>query len=430
MKESKKIAFNISWIMLGRVFQLGLTFICTMFMARYLGPTEMGKMNYVYSYVQLFIPICQMGLNSTVVKELSDNKDNNGEVLGTIILIRIFGSLIAMFCSTSLVYFLNGKQEYLVIAILQSFSLLFQAFDCLMYFYQYKFISKKSGIVYAVSYVLTTIFRIIGVLLNKDVKWFSFAISLDYIVIAILLYIVYKKDKNEFKFSFKMAKCLLKNSYHYILAGILVVIYGKVTDILFLGKLVDETAVGYYTAATNLCNAWPFILTAIIDSFSPIIIDLYDLDKEKFYKKIKQLYAIVFYISIFAGIGITLLAKPIIYILYGKSYMDAVSPLRIACWSTAFSYIGVARFIWLQCENKNKYETIISLFGAIVNVILNYTLIKAYDINGAALALTLTQFLTNFVFLFLMKETRENAKLIKDAILLKGVLNKEDSSNV
>ena len=76
----------------------------------------------------------------------------------------------------------------------------------------------------------------------------------------------------------------------------------------------------------------------------------------------------------------------------------------------------------MQCENKIKYEKTIYLFGAISDVILNFVLIKQYGIMGAAIAITLTQFLTNFVFVYLHPETKENGKLMLDGILLKGVL--------
>lgn len=417
----KQFASNASWIMVGRIFQLGLTFYTTMIVTRHLGPTEYGKMNYVYSYIQMFLPLCQMGMNGIVVKELVDDRDRNGETLGTMSVIRIIASLISMILSVLVVMAFNSDPIYKTIAILQSFALLFQSFDGLMYYYQSKMLSKKTGAVYAISYILTAIFRIVCVKLNKDVKWFAFAISLDFIIVSILLLSIYLKDKNILSFSIKEAKRLLSKSYHYILAGILVVLYGKVNDTLLLGKLVNDTAVGYYSSATVLCNAWPFVLTAIIDSASPTIIDLYKTNKDDFYKRIKQLYAAIFYIGIIAAIAITFLAKFIISILYGEAYYPAIVPLQIACWNTAFSYLGVARSIWLQCEDKNKYEVIISLFGAIVNILLNILLINKYGIIGAAIALTLTQLLTNYIFLYFVKGLRENAKLISNAIMLKDV---------
>lgn len=414
----KKIATSASWIMVGRIFQLGLTFISTMLVTRYLGPTEFGRMNYVYSYVLLFIPLCQMGLNSTVVKELADNKNDN-EVLGTILVLRIIGAIVGMLCSIFVVSTLNNE-GYTIIAILQSFALMFQTFDCLVSFYQANYLSKKSGLIYAISYILTSIFRIVAIILKKNIYWFAFATSLDYIVVAILLVIIYFKDGHRFNFSISMSKKLLKNSFHYVLSSIFIVIYGKVIDSLFLGRMISEAAVGYYAAATLLCNAWPFVLQAIIDSSSPMLFETYENNKEEFNKKLKQLYAMIFYIGIGVALLITIFARLIIMILYGESYSLSITPLRIVCWSSAFSYIGVARFIWLQCKGLNKYETIIAFFGAISSVVIHYLLIKYYGINGAALSLVLTELFTNFICLFFMKDTRENAKLILDAILLRG----------
>ncbi len=425
--SNKKLVVNASWIMIGRIFQLALTFVTTMLVTRYLGPTEYGKITYVYSYIQLFLPLCALGMNDIVVKELVDDRDHNDEILGTMIVLRLLASLVSMLCSVLLVSVLNEGKSYLIIASLQSIGLLFQSFDGIMYFYQSKLLSKKSGLVYASAYVITSVIRIIGILLKRDYRFFAFAMSLDFVVIAVLLIGVYRKDGNGFRFSWPMAGKLLAKSRYYIFAGLLVVIYGKVTDTLLLGKMVDETSVGYYAAATMLCNAWPFVLTAIIDSLSPVIIDTHKSDQKAFKKKLKQLYAIIFYLSTLAAIGITLLSDLIIMIIYGAEYMEASVPMKIYAWSTAFSYLGVARTIWMQCEGKTRYETVISLTGAITSIVLNYFLIRAYGLIGAAMAAVLTQLVTNFLCLYAMKDVKENAKLIADAILLKGVFDRRDS---
>lgn len=426
--SNKKLFANASWIMVGRVFQLVLTFVTTMLTARYLGPSENGKLVYVFSYVQFFLPLCTLGLNDIIVKELVDNRDKNDEILGTMIVMRSIVSFISMISSIILVGLLNSEPIYRAIASLQSLSLLFQSFDCIMYFYQSRLLSKKSGTAYALAYILASFFRIYAILSKKNILWFAFALSLDYIMVALLLCIVYFKDRNSLKCSFSMAKTLLSKSYHYIFAGLMVVIYGKVTDTLLLGKMINETMVGYYSAGTTLCNAWPFVLTAIIDSLSPVIIDTYRKDRDEFCTKLKQLYAIVFYVSVVAAILISLLADIAIFVLYGKDYSPAALPMKIYAWSTAFSYLGVSRTIWMQCNNKTRYEVHIAFFGAITSIVLNFLLIRSFGIIGSATAAVLTQLLTNFIFLFVMKETRENAKLILDAILLKGVLNRGDSN--
>ena len=413
------VFLNSFWIIIGRVFQVGLTFVTTMLVTRYLGPQKYGSLTYVYSYIQFFIPLCALGLNDIAFKELSENRDT--EIVGTMIILRLVFSLLSIIASVCLVSLFNNNSEFVKIAILQSFSLFFQSFESIMYFYQSKQLSKKIGIIYIIAYTITAALRIVFIFTNKNIFYFAVAMSLDFAMVAVLLLYVYYRDGNNIRFSLKEAKRLLGKSRYYIFAGLMIVLYGKVTDTFLLGKMIDETTVGYYTAATSLCNAWPFVLTAIIDSSSPVIIDLYDKDRIMFKKRLKQLYATVFYIGLIVAVLINILSDLIITILYGTDYMPASIPLKIASWSTIFAYIGVARAIWIQCENKARYERLISLFGAAVNIMLNYTLIKLIGINGAAIALTLTQFLTNFIFLFFIDDLRENGELIWDAIMLKDV---------
>ena len=416
-----KFAKNAFWIMFGRIFQIVLTFITTMLVTRYLGPTKYGEITYAYSYVALFIPVGVLGLNDIIVKELLDNKEKNGEILGTTIILRTISSIFSIGIIYIVVKNMSDNKILPYLALLQSFSLVFQAYECIMYFYQSKLLAKKTGMIHMISYSVTAIFRIVCLIIKKDIGWFAFAVSLDYIVIAILLVATYFLDGNKLSFSIETAKRLLKKSSPYLFAGIMTVISGK-SDSIILGKMIDETTVGYYSAATTLCNAWPFVLTAIIDSASPIIIDLYSKDKDTYKKRIKQLYASIFYIGVVVATIFTIFSKPIITILYGNAYMPASLPLKIASWNTIFSYFGVARFIWMQCENKFHLERLITLVGVIFNLICNYILISNYGIVGAAITLVLTQFIMNFGLLFILKETRPNAKLILDAIMLKDVL--------
>lgn len=419
-KINNRFTANAFWIMAGRIFQIILTFITTMLVSRYLGPTQYGQITLAFSYVAVFIPIANLGLNDIIVKELIENRDRNDEIIGTTITIRTISSLLSMAAIFIIVKLLSSNPILPYLALLQSISLVFQSYECIIYFYQSKLLSKKTGIIYALSYTLTSLFRIVCLLLGKDVKWFAFAVASDYMVIAILLLIVYFREGNKLKISFDVFKTLISKSSPYLFSGILTVISSK-ADTIILGNLIDETTVGYYASATTLCNAWPFVLTAIIDSASPIIISLYKENRELYKLRIKQLYASIFYIGAFVSIVFTMFSKLIITIIYGEAYLSASMPLKIASWSTIFSYFGVARFIWAQCENKQNNERKIALCGMIFNVVSNIVLISIFGINGAAITLLLTQLFMNFVLLFFIKDTRENARLILDAIILKDI---------
>lgn len=411
---------NTSWIMIGKAVQMILSFVTIFFMARYLGPTEYGSITYTYTYVGLFIQICALGTNDVLVKELLDKKDKNNEIVGTTIVFRFISSLVSILIIYLITTIMYDNKVLVILTLLQAVSLIFQSFECIIYFYQSRMLADKTAKINIIAYTLTAIFRIVCLIIKKDVRWFAFAVSLDYIVVAIFLLIIYMKEGNKLKFSFNVGVDILKKSWHYLFAGVMIAIYTQ-TDKLMLGKMLGETSVGYYSAATQLTNAWPFVLLAIIDSARPIIIELYSVDKEKYKKKIRQLYASIFYIGLFVALIFTIFSGLIIKIIYGADYADSSIVLKIVAWNTIFAYFGTSRTIWLQCENKLKYEKLLSFIGAITNIVLNYILISYFGIIGAAIAFTLTQIITNFVSVYLIKETRENAILIIDAIRLKDV---------
>ena len=185
--------------------------------------------------------------------------------------------------------------------------------------------------------------------------------------------------------------------------------------------LIDETSVGYYSLASTINNMWVFVLAAIINSMYPTIIQYAGRDKEKFEKKNRQLYAIVIYVSIFVAFGFMLLGKWVICILYGEAYLPASEPLKIICWYTIFSYLGVARDAWVVSTNNQKFLKYICGGAAVTNVILNFILIPVWGASGAAMASLLTQVATIVGIPYLIKDMRPNVKLMVDALLLRNI---------
>ena len=78
-------------------------------------------------------------------------------------------------------------------------------------------------------------------------------------------------------------------------------------------------------------------------------------NKENFNNKNRYLYTIIFYILTFVSVCIYLLSPIVIRIIFGEEYLNIINSLRIITWYTVFSYLGVARQVWIVCENKQKY---------------------------------------------------------------------------
>lgn len=52
-----KVTRNASWMIIGRIYQMSLSFVVSMLTARYLGPSNYGLINYASSFTSFFFDI-------------------------------------------------------------------------------------------------------------------------------------------------------------------------------------------------------------------------------------------------------------------------------------------------------------------------------------------------------------------------------------
>lgn len=415
-----KEAKNAGWLIGGRIIQMLLSLLIGIFSARYLGPSNYGLINYGAAYVSFFTSLCTLGLNSVIVKDFIDNPDEQGESIGSALVMRLVSSVLSAIMIFSIVLVVD-RDEPLTLAVvaLCSLGLVFHIFETFNYWFQAQYKSKVTAISTLIAYGVMSIYKILLLIFEMDVRWFAFATSVDYIAIAVLLFIAYKKHNGQ-KLSFSLKKCksLLTVSCHYILSSMMVAIYGQ-TDKFMLKQMLNEAEVGYYSTATALSTIWVFVLQAIIDSMYPTILRLKNVDEEQYKKKNRQLYCIVFYASLFVSILFLLLGDFAIWLLYGAEYAPAGLPLKIVTWYTAFSYLGVARNAWIVSEGKQKYLKYMYGGAAIMNIVLNFIFIPIWGAAGAAFASLITQFFTSIILPLFFKEMRPNAQLMLEAIFFR-----------
>lgn len=419
---SSIIAKNAGWLIGGRIAQMIINFFVGILTARYLGPSNYGVINYVSAYAAFFTAICTLGINSILVKELLDHPNEEGKIIGSTLTLRAVSSFLSACVIVCLVSIVDNDEPVTIqVAILYSIGLLFQIFDTFNYWFQSKLKSKVTAIVSFVAYVLVALYKIALLILEKSVVWFALSTALDYFCIGVLLVLSYFRNRGQkLLFSKAVSRRILGESIHFILPALMVSIYGY-TDKLMLKHMLGELEVGYYATATSLSSVWSFVLAAIIDAFYPIIMESHNINYETYKKRNRQLYAIVFYLSVVVSLGFCVFGKIIVNILYGEQYLPAVGPLRVIAWYTAFSYLGVARNAWIVSEGKQRYLKYVYASSALINVFLNLLFIPFCGTVGAALASLITQIATVIAVPLVVKPLRENTKLICDAILLRGI---------
>lgn len=417
-----KTAKNAGWIIGGKIAQMLVNLLVGLLTARYLGPSNYGLINYAAAYTAFFAAFCTLGINSVLVKEFIDYPGEEGKIIGTALGVRAISSFLSALVIVCIVSIADaGDRTTIAVVALSSIGMIFHVFEVINPWFQSRLQSKVTAVVSLIAYAATAVYKVVLLVLGKDVTWFAFATSVDYICVGLLLMVAYKKHNGgRLTFSAEYGRDILRRSCHFILPALMVSIYGQ-TDKIMLKHMFGDAEIGFYSTAVSLSSVWCFVLAAIIDSIYPSIMQANRVDEQLFIKRNKQLYAIVFYISVFVSLCFVIFGKLAVLIMYGEAYLPAVAPLKIITWYTAFSYLGVARNAWIVSKNRQKHLIFVYAAAALSNVLLNLMFIPVWGASGAAAASLAAQIVTTMVAPFFIKDLRENSKMMVDAILLRGI---------
>lgn len=420
---------NAGWIIGERIVQMFLSFVVGILSARYLGPENYGSLNYTASYITFFSSVATLGMEGVIIKKMITQPDKEGHFLGGSIVLRLISSLLSSVVVIAVVTLLNpGDFEKTILITIQSIQLIFQVLNIFDSWFQRYLKSKYISIAKIVATIFVMGYKLYLLATAKSVIWFAFSNSLTSIVIAIVLFAFYKKSKGpKLVWDVKSGLYVLKDSYHYILSGLMVALYGQM-DKIMIGKMLSDIDVGLYTTAIAICSMWIFIPTAVINSFRPMILVLRQSGQIELYnRRLRQLYSFIIWLCIGASLIICVLASIIISVLYGEAFIGAVDTLRIAIWCETFSMIGTARGIWILAEEKYKYVKYYLAIGVVVNFLLNMIMITEWGIEGAAVATLITQITTSLIAPLFFKQTRAHTKIVFEAFVFLWGKNNADS---
>lgn len=169
-------------------------------------------------------------------------------------------------------------------------------------------------------------------------------------------------------------------------------------DIFILGLVVsNENVIAAYKVATTIPTALEFIPAAVVTYVYPYFSRNRD-NKRWLLTNYKRLVMALGSANLLITSALYILAPFFVGLLFGKQYMDAVSPFRILIVSYFFA--GTFRVIsgnLLVTQRKLKFNTFVAVFSSAMNTVLNVFLINAWQSNGAAVATLTTAIVTGIL---------------------------------
>lgn len=397
------IIFNTSWLILERIFRIGLGFIVTAVMARYLGAEKFGILSYAISIVAILEPLMTLGLNSVLKKYILYNPEQKYILKGTMFALRLISTL-AIIVTIFLVLPYYHKQDPLVnkVILVLSIGLLFKVFDIIDLWYESQVKSKYPTLIKSTSIVLTSILKLLLVYFKKDLVWFAYAIIAESLICTIgYIYFLNRHGEpiKRWSVSIPLIKKMLLEGWPLIFSSIAVMIYMKIDQVI-LHHIAGEREVGIYAAAVKLSEPWSFIAVNLVASTFPTMV----LSKKKslsdYYRKLQKMFSFMTIFALSVIIPTTLLADHLVSFIFGHDFISSAKILRVHIWANLFIFWAVAQDPWDIVEKHIKFVSFKTIFAAIMNISLNYVLIPKFGGLGAAWATVISYSMIFFLNFF------------------------------
>jgi len=384
----RKILGNVGWLFVERILTMILAFFVGIWVIRYLGSENFGKLSYTTSFVALFSAIAQLGLNAIVIRNIVHEEKAAPEILGTAFVLKLIASSVTILIIGIAIWTFDTDPDVRWMTLIIAFSLMFSAFDAIEFWFQSQVLSGVLAIVRSVQLILSSLIKLSFIALKLPLMAFVWLILAEQVVKVLgmlWVYLKYHQSILQWRVNWSKGLEMLRDSWPLILSGVMITIYMKIDQVM-LGNMANAQAVGNYAAAVRFSEIWYFIPMAVCSSVFPAILRAKQRSREEYYARLQQLYDLMAWMALAIAIPMTFASVPLLTTLLGKEFAEAGQILAWHIWAGPFVFLGVARSNWLMAENFTRFSFLTTSLGAIVNILLNFLLIPPYQGVGAAIA--------------------------------------------
>ena len=394
--DSSRAVRNSMVVFTGNILSRLLDLWAVILLARTFGEAVLGQFTFAVVFVSYFAILIDLGFNITFVREMVREKANQDVLLTGMLIFKTVLVAIGILLASTLILLGDYPVDTVRLVWIMTLALLIspklpsvrvvyeQVFQAHLRMEIPTLIKLLDGAL-LVGLIYSIIF------LGQPVLWIMaayVACNLPGLILIILASRKYVRPARTFDFRLMMR--LLHQALPIAFLGVFAAIYSRL-DVLLLSRWWDETAIGYYTAAYRLTEAFRVLPTAVLASLYPVMVATSDRIKEAFIPALAGGLKPLFIILIPVCIGTTFLAEPIIDILYTDRYLPAANVFIILIWAELF--VMVATILSHALLAMDRQHAVVKINGImlLVNIVVNLQLIPRWGFTGAGVARLVTE---------------------------------------
>lgn len=385
--------------LIGTLFITGISFVTTPIFTRILSTTDYGVISIYQTWVSIFAVFIGFQVSGSIATARVHLPSNKFErFLKSAIALSFIGFILV---STTVLLFRDSFALLLEIDTKLVPFMIIHAFglSCATFYLVYTVQTKqpKKNALFAVIVAIFSVSISILVILNlDDDKYMGRIIGNSTVYFIVILFVLIKfLFFSKHKIAMEDWLYALPLSLPLIIHLLSNLIVGQ-SDRLFINTHLGLDAAAIYSVAYVIGSLGMLIGEAANNIWSPWYLDNTKLGKKDEINKAAKYYIILI---TFVFSVILLISPEILYLMAPKEYSIGIGSLIIVSISVFFRFLYRFPLTYEQYSKNLKWVAVSTIFSALINLLLNYILIRKMGIIGAAIAT-----LISYVILFGLHE--------------------------
>jgi O-antigen/teichoic acid export membrane protein len=381
----RRVASNTAVQVAGKGVVLALGLVSIALLTRYLGPDEYGRYTLALMYMQLFGVLADVGLYTTVVREISKDRSRTEELVGNTLALRLLLSFAVIALAAGISLLLPYDHDVRVAILLAGGPLLFgmltTSFVAIL---QSRLLMGRAvvGDVLGRSVALGLVLLVAGLDLGFYAVMGAAAggalatLVTTWLVTRGLAVVRFRVDP-------VVWRALLATALPLGLALAVNALYFR-ADTLIISLYEPFGQVGLYTLAYRILELALVLGTIFLNTTFPVLSEAVARNEPRALRVIQTSTDLFVILGAPLMVGGLVLAPDIIELAGGSDFRDAATPLRILLVAGALAWVNGVFGFALIAKERQASALWLNASGLTFNVALNFLLVPRYGIVAAA----------------------------------------------
>ena len=398
--EGRPLGRNISSLAGAQLVTWTMTLLWTLVVPRALGPAGWGLVVSALSVSGVAGIVLGLGTRTYLVRELVVDRAAAATLLGTALILRLL--LAPLFAASVIAYAWlsqSGHEARLVLYLLAASTLLtllaepmqagFQAIERMQYLAYSDIINKSAQSLTGIALVVLG-FRATGIAVNLAVVAGA--------IIVLNAFWLRRIVRIDLRTNTRKLVHMAQQSLAYWAFGVFSMLYLWI-DTIMLSLMTRPEVVGWYGAPIRLFQTLMFLPVLLSTAWLPRLVAAFEEGAERVRTAARMPLELVLVLSVPIAAGTAILAGPVIHLLYGSAYANAVPVMIVLGLCIPPMYLNIMLAAVLVAEKRQMTWTWVMAGATLANPPFNLLLIPLTQSRygngaiGAALSLLATEML-------------------------------------